>query len=170
MIYDCVTGRLKKLRTVHDAITKISRACDFGLEMTQDKLIEFFSLWDRVAVVELDDTTSNTVLWTYDRSGWFSTSSAYAAKFCGKQVSTTANFTWKSRVSLHCRFFSWLAIKNRYWMSDQLARRGLPQQDKCPLCDQLEKTINHILLRCVFARHALTVVCATLGSPDCAPK
>lgn len=96
-------------------------------------------------------------------------SSAYAAKFWGREVSPTAEFTWKSRAPLQCRFFSWLAIKNRCWTSDRLARRGLPHQDACPLCDQLEETIDHILLQCVFARQVWTVMCAGMRAPAWAP-
>jgi hypothetical protein len=33
-----------------------------------------------------------------------------------------------------------------------LARRGLDHPDKCPLCDQEEESIDHLLVSCVFAR------------------
>lgn len=46
----------------------------------------------------------------------------------------------------------WLVIRERCWTADRLARRGLPHPSCCPLCDQEEENINHLLSTCVFAR------------------
>jgi hypothetical protein len=51
-----------------------------------------------------------------------------------------------------CKMFLWLAIRNRCWTTDRLAKRGLPHPDKCPLCDQEDETIQHLLTTCVVAR------------------
>ena len=48
--------------------------------------------------------------------------------------------------------FLWLAIRNRCWTADRLAKRGLPHPDKCPLCDQEKETIQHLLASCVVGR------------------
>jgi hypothetical protein len=37
-------------------------------------------------------------------------------------------------------------------MADRLARHGLDHPEKCPLCDQMEETMNHLLVSCVFSR------------------
>lgn len=60
-------------------------------------------------------------------------------------------------------FFAWLALQNRVWTSDRLARRGLPHQERCPFCDQDVETINHLLIRCVFARETWDAVCQAIG-------
>ena len=47
----------------------------------------------------------------------------------------------------------WLAMQYRLWTADRRLRHGL--QDQASLyyiCDQEEDTVDHILLRCVFAR------------------
>jgi hypothetical protein len=46
----------------------------------------------------------------------------------------------------------WLAIQNRCWTTDKLAKRNLPHPEKCTLCDHEEKTAQHILVGCAFAR------------------
>jgi len=46
----------------------------------------------------------------------------------------------------------WLVAHNQCWTADRLARRGLPHPARCPLCDQEEENIQHLLIRCVFAR------------------
>lgn len=59
---------------------------------------------------------------------------------------------WKTWALANCKLFIWLAINNRCWTSDRLARRGLPHQAACPFCDQAAETINHVLSSCVLVR------------------
>lgn len=49
-------------------------------------------------------------------------------------------------------FFLWLVAHNRCWTADRLARRGLDHPPICPLCDQEEETLDHLLVSCVFSR------------------
>lgn len=84
---------------------------------------------------------ADSVTWSWETNGQFSVCSAYAAMFAGREVVPTADFTWKYRTPLQSRFFNWLAMRNRCWTSDRLARRGLPHHDTCPFCDQEEE--NH---------------------------
>lgn len=65
-------------------------------------------------------------------------------------------------------FFVWLAINNKCWTYDRLAKRGLPHQSACPFCDQAEETINHILAACVLSREVCTWFLRELGL-DVAP-
>ena len=87
----------------------------------------------------------------------------------GRVVSPSAAFTWKSKAPLQCRFFTWLALKNRCWTLDRLARRGLPHQDSCPLCNQHEETIQHLLVGCVFAKQVWHWMGTITGRPDFEP-
>jgi hypothetical protein len=38
------------------------------------------------------------------------------------------------------------------WTADHLAHHGMDHPDKCPLCDQEEETIDHLLVSCAFAK------------------
>ena len=49
-------------------------------------------------------------------------------------------------------FFMWLVAHNRCWTADRLLQRGLPHPAHCPLCDQADETINHLLVPAIFAR------------------
>jgi hypothetical protein len=51
-----------------------------------------------------------------------------------------------------CKFFMWLVAHKRCWSADRLARRGLPHPERCPLCDQADESIDHLLVTCVFTR------------------
>ena len=55
-------------------------------------------------------------------------------------------------LGLRCKTIIWLAIQNRCWTADRLQKGGLPHLDHCPLYDQEDETVQHILTTCVFAR------------------
>jgi len=66
--------------------------------------------------------------------------------------------------------FLWLAIRNRCWTADRLAKRGLSHPDKCPLCDQEEETIQHLLTSCVMARQVWCKLLTPLNLADSTPR
>ena len=45
----------------------------------------------------------------------------------------------------------------------RLAKRNLPHPNQCPLCDQADETIQHLLTSCVFAREFWFWVLSPLG-------
>uniref|UniRef100_A0A0A9C8D1 Reverse transcriptase zinc-binding domain-containing protein n=1 Tax=Arundo donax TaxID=35708 RepID=A0A0A9C8D1_ARUDO len=64
----------------------------------------------------------------------------------------------------------WLACHNRCWTANRLARRGLPHPDHCPLCDQADESITHLLVNCVVARQIWFQLFQTLGLQHLAPS
>lgn len=117
--------------------------------------MEYLQLWDLVGVVlhpEIVDVHS----WVHTSSGQYSTKSAYNQFFLGSITFEPWKCLWKAWAPLRCKFFLWLAVLNRCWTADQLARRHLLHPATCPLCDQAEETIQHLLIDCVFS---LRVVC-----------
>jgi hypothetical protein len=141
-----------------------------GPEMTAPMLMEYLHLWTEMDRVQLSPEANDSITWSWEKDGNFSTRSAYAARFWGREVVPTAQFTWGSRAPLRCRFFIWVALQNRCWTADRLARRGLDHPEQCPFCDQEEETINHLLLDCVFASEVWATVAAAAGKPDWAPR
>ena len=159
----------RSTRLVAPTIEDGSWVLDVGPEIREDALQEFLILWLRVSMWEPEVDVPDKVAWSWETNGRYSVRSAYAAKFWGREVAPMAELTWTSRAPSNCKFFAWLALRDRCWTSDRLARRGLPHQDACPLCDQEEETINHVLLTCVFARAIWVVVCEALGKWDWTP-
>lgn len=137
--------------------------------MAYRALVDYLEVWQRVQGIQLQVQVPDAFSWAWEPNGQFSIRSAYAARFVGREVAPMADFTWQSQAHLKCRFFTWLAMRNRCWTSDQLARRGLPHQDACPFCDQEDETIDHILLTCVFARTVWRTLCSALGKPQWSP-
>lgn len=74
--------------------------------------------------------------------------------------------TWAPR---KCKFFLWLVAHDRCWTADTLAHRGLPHPEHCPLCDQEEESISHLLSACVFARQFWHRFLSCFGLQDVTP-
>jgi hypothetical protein len=77
---------------------------------------------------------------------------------------------WKSWSPLRCKFFIWLAVKNRCWTADCLSKHGLPHHSLCLLCDQVEEDVQHILVSCVFSREVWTEILLCVGLQVMAPQ
>lgn len=169
-IYDRVPARARSTHTVRNAVDGGVWAEDIGPDLSTNLLREFLELWTRVGEVQLTSGCQDKITWAWDNNGEFSARSAYTTKFWGRQKAPTAEFTWKSRAPLQCRFFTWLALRDRCWTSDRLAKRGLPHQDSCPLCAQQDETISHILPDCVFAKEIWMIIFTVLGQLARAPS
>ena len=146
-----------------------SRTRDVDPEVTPDALHEYLALWTCVAGIPLDQTRQDEVVWSWETNGIYTMRPAYAAKFWGREVDQTAEFTRKARAPLHCRFFAWLAQQNRCWTSDRLARRGLDYQDNYPLYNHEEESIDHLFIRCVFTRKLWAVIFQAMDKPCWVP-
>lgn len=120
-------------------------------------------LWNMVQEVKLQPDTADQHTWRLSSHGVYSSKSAYEAFFTGSIIFGPWWRVWKSWAPLRCKFFVWLAIKNRVWTADRLAKRCLPHPTACPLCDQAEETIQHILVSCVFARQVWSLILNKLG-------
>jgi hypothetical protein len=46
----------------------------------------------------------------------------------------------------------WLVAHRKVWTSDRLQKKGMDHPERCPLCDQDQETLDHMLIGCVFAR------------------
>jgi len=77
---------------------------------------------------------------------------------------------WKSWAPGKCKFFIWLAIINRCWTVDRLTCRGLSHPERCPLCDQEEKTIQHLLTNCVFSRQVWFSILSPMEMDGAVPQ
>lgn len=64
----------------------------------------------------------------------------------------------------------WLAAHGRCWTVDRLPKRGLPHPAQCPLCDQGEEDIQHLLVGCVFARQIWFHLLQLVGLAHLAPQ
>ncbi|GJN40328.1 hypothetical protein PR202_gb29533 [Eleusine coracana subsp. coracana] len=163
-----VTKRTAKTRTVAEALMNQSWTQDIQRGLSMIGLFEFFQLWDVIQEVFLNDD-EDLHLWKLEQSGQYSSRSAYHAYHFGKINFEPWRKIWKSWAPAKCKIFIWLAVRNRCWTADRLAKRNLPHPSQCPLCDQ-EEDVQHLLTTCVFARELWFKVLQPLGLERCVPS
>jgi len=150
-VFKSVPLRLRKARTVNEALQNNTWVADIRGPLGWHGHAEYLELWDILNNWNLD-TTNDVHQWKFEISGLFSTRSAYRNFFIGSVTFEPWKRLWKSWAPSKCKTFVWLAIRNRCWTADRLQKRGLPHPEHCPLCDQADETVQHILCSCVFAR------------------
>ncbi|KQJ83471.2 hypothetical protein BRADI_5g15081v3 [Brachypodium distachyon] len=145
-----ISGRASRLSVV-EALHANGWLRAIHSELSFQALVDLLVVHDRVAEVILSDY-DDRFRWKWSGNGIYTASSAYAAFFRGRVLAAGATEVWSSKAQTKCKTFMWLALKNRFWTADRLSKRGLPHPARCPLCDQSDETIDHLLLGCVVAR------------------
>ena len=84
-------------------------------------------------------------------------------QFMGTIASTMEKTIWKNWGPPKTKFFAWLAIQNRIWTADRLARRGWPNCGLCPFCNQVTESVSHIFTQCRLTRRVWDLVIEWLG-------
>jgi hypothetical protein len=125
---------------------------DFQGALTFRVLLEFFELYHVLQDIVLQPGVPDSHLSKFSSSGSYTVKSAYETLSQGAIYFEPADRIRKSCAPNKCHFFIWLVEYNRCWTTDRLARRGLQHSECCPLCDQQQETINHLLVACVFSR------------------
>jgi len=168
-VFECMPARLRKSRTVREALHDLTWVSDIRGALGWLGLVEYLELWDVLTDVVLQDT-EDIHHWKFEASGLFSSRSAYRAFFAGSMGFEPWKRLWKSWAPSKCKTFIWVAIRNRCWTVDCLQKRGLPHPDYCPLCDQEEETVQHLLTTCVFARQFWFSILQSLNLSQLVPR
>ena len=169
-LFKAIPKRITRRRTVAQALVNRSWVADIKGALSVQVLLEYLRIWDHVEGVVLQQEVPDQIRWKLSQNGVYSSKSAYAAFFVGTIKFAPWRRIWKSWAPLHCKFFIWLAINNRCWTADRLAKRGLPHHEVCPLCDQEEENIQHILVGCVFTRQIWSLILQPLHLSDLTPS
>jgi hypothetical protein len=133
-------------------------------------LLEYLQLWELLEGLELQPEVEDTHISQFSTSGNFSTKSAYEAFCIGSIQFKSWERIWKSWGPGKCRFFLWTVAHKKCWTADRLARKGLNHPAACPLCDQTEETIDHLLISCVFSRQVWFAILQGIGLQALAPQ
>lgn len=120
--------------------------------------------------MELQTDLEDTHIWQFSNTGQYSTKSAYEAFFIGSTNFSLWERIWRSWAPGKCKFFMWTVAHKKCWTADRLARKGLPHPIVCPLCDQAEETLDHLLVSCIFSRQVWFIVLQGFGLQDLAPQ
>lgn len=155
-------------RTVQQALTDNSWMQDIVGDLPVPAIHQVMQLLDIISQTVLQEQTDEH-WWTPRASGVFTTKSAYERFFVGGIDFQPYRRLWKTWAPLKIKIFIWLALWNRCWTADRLAKSGLDHPERCLLCDQREEDINHLLLGCSFSRDIWFQVLNGFGYPQLAP-
>jgi hypothetical protein len=113
---------------------------------------ELLAVAGRVEGLVVTIGVPDVLRWNWGAKDTYSAKSCYLGMFHGSVAMAGALQVWKSRSPAKCKFFLWLALRDRCWTADGLERRRLPCPSACPFCDQDHESIARLLLGCVLAR------------------
>lgn len=130
-------------------------------------ILEYLKLWDILQSVQLGEEP-DTISWRWESSGSYSACSAYRLFFAGR-TSLEHKPIWKSLAPPRCRYFLWLVALNRCWTADCLRSRGPSHPARCPLCDQCDEMIDHLLVACSESRQLWWIALSAIGHSECLP-
>jgi hypothetical protein len=117
----------RKNQTVRDTLDGQNWVADIAVEtFTVEHMEQYIRLWDLIGNVNLTPEAEDAITWTLTPNGCYSASSAYKAQFLVALPCPFGKIVWKTWAPPKCRFFAWLAIQNRLWTADRLAKRGWP--------------------------------------------
>jgi len=146
-----VPPRVRNTRTVAEALVDLNWTHYIQGGLSLIGWYEVFQLSDILSDLELTQEEDSHI-WCLEGSGQYIAKSVYMAFFNGAIKFEPWRRIWKSWAAAKCKFFIWLAVRNRCWIADRLAKRNLPHPDRCLFCDQEPEDIQHMLTTCVFAR------------------
>lgn len=172
LIYSMVPKRIANRRTVAEALADQGWIADIHGIATVPVILQFLQLCHILSDMHIQHDMQDTHIWRLSPSGQYTAKSAYDALFQGSISFEPWERIWRSWCwhQASAIFFLWLAAHNRCWAADRLAHRNLPHPSLCPLCDQEEETINHLLVACVFSRQFWFVFLQRVGLSALAPQ
>jgi hypothetical protein len=151
-LFATIPKRRCNRHTVHEALTARKWAFDIQGALTVGVISEFLHLWDILLNFELQKEMNDNHFWRVAANRKYSVKVACESFFLGSISFEPFQRIWKTWALPKCHSFLWLAAHKKCWTTDHLARHGMNHPDRCPLCDQEEETIDHLLISCVFAR------------------
>ncbi|XP_073367762.1 uncharacterized protein [Aegilops tauschii subsp. strangulata] len=134
--------------------------------VSAEHIRQLFSLWMLLDEVLLDELTDDDISWKHMASGQYTSASAYKAQFLGVVLSPMDQMVWKAWAPLKVKFFAWLALQDRIWTADRLAKRGWPNCGPCPLCKGVQECGPHILFKCRYSLRLWRLVIQRFGIDD----
>uniref|UniRef100_A0A8R7VDU0 Reverse transcriptase zinc-binding domain-containing protein n=1 Tax=Triticum urartu TaxID=4572 RepID=A0A8R7VDU0_TRIUA len=112
----------------------------------------------------------DSITWKFTADGHYSAASAYRAQFIGLVDTDMNQNVWKNWAPPKCKFFAWLVINNRIWTADRLHRRGWPNCNLCPLCQQVQESAAHLLFQCRYTIRVWGMIKSWLALHDVQPN
>jgi hypothetical protein len=148
--------------TVANTIKEDDLNISFRRNLADDRWLAWLDLVERLMDIHITDE-KDTFIWKLTDSGQFSVRSLYAELLNGN-TKFLRKYLWKIKVPLKIRIFMWFLNRKEILTKDNLVKRNWTRDKKCAFCDK-EETIEHLFLKCKFARLVWRVVHFTFNMP-----
>lgn len=61
------------------------------------------------------------------------------------------NWVWSRQAVPKHNFICWLAVQSRLYTRDRLVKWGVTNDDKCPICQDVDETHHRLWFQCTFS-------------------
>jgi hypothetical protein len=130
-------------------------------------LEQYVRLWCRLQEVTLIADTLDRFIWMWSANHQYSSRSIYRAFFHGQCGVPSAGVLRKTKAPPSSKFFVWLALLDRCWTGESLLHHHMKDDGSCPLCSQVEESIDHLLLGCCYTGEVWYRLLARQGLHPC---
>ena len=168
-LFALIPKRRGKIRTVADGLQAHTWASDIHGALGIQEIGQYLLTWRAIENITLSGDPDQ-LHWKWNAAGTYTAQSAYLATFHGSTSCPAWKLNWKGWAPPRVKFFHWLASLGRCWTADRLARRGLPHPPRCPLCDQMPESMNHLIMDCPFTKQIWHDILSWLHLPCSAPN
>jgi hypothetical protein len=111
---------------------------------------QFVTLWSMVQSTQLTDIADD-IAWRFTQNGSYTPRLAYLIQFNGTARDYEWNKLWATKVEHKCKMFVWLALQNKIWTADRVAKHGGQPNMICQLCRCHPETAIHMLTTCPYS-------------------
>jgi hypothetical protein len=153
LVLDAVHARRRKCRKVSEALMDNAWISDVGADLSVEAWAQCIQIWEAIDVVPRRPQEEDKFTWIGAANGAYSARDTYRMLCQGGVEFSLFRPLWRSFAPPKCKIFGWLALRYRLWTSDRRMRHGLQDHvSPCYICLQAEDTLDHILMRCPYAR------------------
>jgi hypothetical protein len=149
-----IPKRARGQRTVSQALNNRRWISYIQGALTVQVLVEYLRIWGLVDEIILQPSLPDQHIWKLSNSGQYSAKSAYNSFSIGSIKFPPWKWIWKSWAPLCASSYGWQSRTGAGLRRDYL-NMGY-HTSVCPLCDQEQETIQHIMLNCIFSRETWT--------------
>ena len=125
----------------------------------EDVQIFLHSLQGKRVILDQEDV----LLMKNVKDGRFSVKHFYLILTTGQESLFPYCFVWNSWVPTKVGFFAWEASWGKVLTLDQLKKRGRSLANRCFLCGEGEKTVDHLLIHCSKVKSLWDLLLAIYG-------
>ena len=105
----------------------------------------------------------DTLIWKNDGKGKYNVKSYCISLRTENNLLFPAKEVWGLVAPLKTRFFAWKAVWEKILTVDMLMKRGWSLVNRCSLCKDSEKSVDHISIHCDRTRQLWILLLTTFG-------